>query len=308
LLRTARLQVQQRDNEVAILVSMLKRREAAGGGPVLEGAPAAAAAAAGVAARAGPAGAAVGEASGGVSSSEDLSSLLSADLLVDRNKAFELFRRSYRQNEVGARPTRPAPPPCRRRGPALPAACNHGPRMRSAAPARPLPLSHDAEMLLAARALCSQPCPAPAGGRPNSHPTNRSGHNMPPHPAAPPSTSPAARVQVIDENKSLLRSKYDAAKGLGAQVLAAKQDVAGFKARLEQRRMQRAAAAVGAGLHEEEALQQQDPEEERCRQGMEQVGRLLAHSPGSVLLCWEGRWGGVGWLLELGLLDQVQGL
>jgi hypothetical protein len=90
-------------------------------------------------------------------------------------------------------------------------------------------------------------------------------------------------TQVIEENKAILRGKYDTAKALGAQVVAAKQDIAGLKARLEQRRMLRAAAAVAAGLPEAEVLQQGDAEEERCRQGMEQVGRLL-HS-GSVLAC-----------------------
>jgi kinesin family protein 6/9 len=88
-----RLQVQQRDNEIAILVSMLKRREASGGGPVLEDVPAgqAAGGTGGAAARG-------GEASS--SGQDSMAALLSADLLADRNKAFELFRKSYRQNEV----------------------------------------------------------------------------------------------------------------------------------------------------------------------------------------------------------------
>lgn len=36
-------------------------------------------------------------------SSEVLSALLNTNLLADRNKAFELFRKSYRQNEVRGR-------------------------------------------------------------------------------------------------------------------------------------------------------------------------------------------------------------
>lgn len=87
---------------------------------------------------------------------------------------------------------------------------------------------------------------------------------------------------MIEENKAILRGKYDAAKALGGQVVAAKQDIAGLKARLEQRRMQRAAAGVAAGVPEADVLQQEDAEEERCRQGMEQVG--LLHRP-AVLAC-----------------------
>jgi len=46
----------------------------------------------------------------------------------------------------------------------------------------------------------------------------------------------------IEENKQLLKSKYDEAKGLGAAVNGAKGRIQQLRAALEQRRMQRSAA------------------------------------------------------------------
>ena len=112
-LRKLKLQVQQRDNEINILVSMLKKK---GGSGVGKGAADRALLAGPVAAGNGlpvghgrsgvvgdaPAGS--GDGKGGVALSaaepgaEDV--LSNANLLADRNKAFELFRKSYRKNEV----------------------------------------------------------------------------------------------------------------------------------------------------------------------------------------------------------------
>ena len=112
-------QVQQRDNEINILVSMLQRREGGGG---RAGGGAAVSALQGVmplnqspsAPR--PSGPMAADGSGApsvsdmggrtgpasVSSSvDDIAALMNTNLLGDRNKAFELFRKSYRQNEVG---------------------------------------------------------------------------------------------------------------------------------------------------------------------------------------------------------------
>ena len=116
----------QRDNEIGILVSMLKRREGAGAkaGPVLSspstsinGPPvpgmgaAAAAGGAGGGLGAGPSGVdgsgagpgpgSAAAAGGGGGPADELAVLMNTNLLADRNKAFELFRKSYRQNEVG---------------------------------------------------------------------------------------------------------------------------------------------------------------------------------------------------------------
>lgn len=107
----------QRDNEIGILVSMLKRREAAGGaakGPVLAspsssitgplpGQGAGHAAGAGQGGQGGGAGGGGGGGDGGGAggAADEMAVLMNTNLLADRNKAFELFRKSYRQNEVG---------------------------------------------------------------------------------------------------------------------------------------------------------------------------------------------------------------
>lgn len=121
-----RLQVQQRDNEINILVSMLKKREAtiaaaaASTAGTAAGAVGPARAAGGVSAGAAPAGGAgavpaaassaeppavVSEASGGgisggagVTGEAADADLLDLGALSDRNRAFEVFRKSYRRN------------------------------------------------------------------------------------------------------------------------------------------------------------------------------------------------------------------
>mmetsp|Transcript_2784 Transcript_2784/g.9791 ORF Transcript_2784/g.9791 Transcript_2784/m.9791 type:complete len:822 (+) Transcript_2784:575-3040(+) len=112
-IKKLQLQVRQRDNEINILVSMLQKREGGRGD---------AATTAALAAARDPAAALAAErnskelaADGGATSSaaaspskpkgishesSELELLNSRDLLADRNKAFELFRKSYRKNEV----------------------------------------------------------------------------------------------------------------------------------------------------------------------------------------------------------------
>ncbi|GIM04993.1 hypothetical protein Vretimale_9468, partial [Volvox reticuliferus] len=199
-IRKLKLQVAQRDNEIGILVSMLKRREGAGAkGPVLgspsasmAGPPAAAAGGAsgvvggadGGAAGPGPPSTVTASAGGGggtaavaapqVASSvaDEMAMLMNTNLLADRNKAFELFRKSYRQNEV------------------------------------------------------------------------------------------------IEENKALLKSKYDSAKALGAGVNECKGRINELRTAIERHRMQRAAAAVAEGKTVESM--DEDDEERRCKDLMEQ--------------------------------------
>lgn len=140
-----KLQVAQRDNEINILVSMLKRKEAAGPnrGPALGGPSGAAANMSatsnssmslssssplnlgsgvmsgpgvthGSGASPGPGSMGSGKSPGGVrvgvtgqeaasTSGSGVADLMDTALLADRNKAFELFRKSYRQNEVSWR-------------------------------------------------------------------------------------------------------------------------------------------------------------------------------------------------------------
>ncbi|GLC59507.1 hypothetical protein PLESTB_001494800 [Pleodorina starrii] len=208
-IRKLKLQVAQRDNEIGILVSMLKRREAAGAKAPILGSPAASmtgplaaaaggaggakgaagpgpgsmAAAAAAAAAGGGGGGAAGSAVGGPSSSASASSaatsvademavLMNTNLLADRNKAFELFRKSYRQNEV------------------------------------------------------------------------------------------------IEENKALLKTKYDSAKALGAAVNDSKNRINELRAGIERHRMKRAAACVAAGKPVEGL--EEDEEERGCKDAMDQ--------------------------------------
>lgn len=49
-------------------------------------------------------------------------------------------------------------------------------------------------------------------------------------------------LQVIEDNKQLLKAKYDQAKALGAAVNASKAHINELRAHIEQRRMQRSAA------------------------------------------------------------------
>ncbi|KAG2496239.1 hypothetical protein HYH03_005837 [Edaphochlamys debaryana] len=202
-IRKLKLQVAQRDNEIGILVSMLKRREAAGGptkgpvlaspssstsGPLLQGSGGSGS---GLGLGLGPGGESPGPAGPGPSSlaaaaagggqgglgggggvAEEMAALMNTNLLADRNKAFELFRKSYRQNEV------------------------------------------------------------------------------------------------IEENKALLKAKYEAAKGLGAAVNDSKGRITELRQAIEQRRMQLAASAVAQGLQPEDLPE--DAEEQRHLAAMEQ--------------------------------------
>ncbi len=98
-----KMQVQQRDNEINILVSTLQRRGAGGQGPVLQ-ASGARPTLNGPLADTSESSRGAGPQQGGTSVSsaaDDLTALMNTSLLGDRNKAFELFRKSYRQNEVG---------------------------------------------------------------------------------------------------------------------------------------------------------------------------------------------------------------
>eukprot|EP00798_Chlamydomonas_sp_ICE-L_P003531 gene3531-13598_t len=103
-IKKLKLQVQQRDNEINILVSMLKRREAKGG-PVLSGSVTSLPGTGGGPGgppQGGPEGGGSGGSGGGGSGGgggDDISALFNTNMLADRNKAFELFRKSYRQNE-----------------------------------------------------------------------------------------------------------------------------------------------------------------------------------------------------------------
>ena len=131
-IKKLKMQVQQRDNEINILVSMLQRREGggrpAGGGaaasalkgplPSSSGSPGvlnqslASSRPLGLAVNmtdqgpGAPLGIESGRRDGGAgadslaSSVDDIATLMNTNLLGDRNKAFELFRKSYRQNEV----------------------------------------------------------------------------------------------------------------------------------------------------------------------------------------------------------------
>jgi kinesin family protein 6/9 len=71
--------------------------------------------------------------------------------------------------------------------------------------------------------------------------------------------------QVIEENKLLLKQKYDSAKSVGQAVNDSKQRITELKALIEQRRVQRAMS----GNEDEE-----DPEEDRCKELIEKVMSL----------------------------------
>lgn len=89
-----RLQLQQRDNEIAILTSLLRKQQ-----PALASASAEASAAAHPTARTPDAdGGARSSAAGAAEPNDSRDALLCLDSLQDRAKAFEMFRRSYRKN------------------------------------------------------------------------------------------------------------------------------------------------------------------------------------------------------------------
>ena len=109
------LQVQQRDNEIALLINMLRSRGTAaapsssdphttsssggiGGKDTNKGLAATVEAADTASASDAPA---RGLDSGGSGAPVVLSALLDASLLSDRHRAFEVFRQSYRQGQVG---------------------------------------------------------------------------------------------------------------------------------------------------------------------------------------------------------------
>ena len=174
-----KLQIQQRDNEISILVSMMKKRSdmeglqslpqpklrsSASGDAVLKS-PAAS-----------PARHRLKSPGGGkenvqkAGASDDMDVLANTNLLADRNKAFEIFRKSYRKSEV------------------------------------------------------------------------------------------------IEENKLLLKEKFQEAKGLGRVVNECKQKISGYKAAIEKRRMERAvqgmADAGGEGMGD-------DPQEDLIKSNIE---------------------------------------
>ena len=75
------------------------------------------------------------------------------------------------------------------------------------------------------------------------------------------------KTEVIEENKALLKTRYEEAKGMGAEVNDAKQRIQELRALLEQRRVQRSVAALSGGSGEDEAGP--DAEEERLKQQVE---------------------------------------
>ena len=117
-IKKLKMQVQQRDNEINILVSMLQRREGgagrAGGGAAVSALPSSSPASVIYSSPLRPPGQETGDGSRPASVSgmvrgptdslsssvDDIAALMNTNLLGDRNKAFELFRKSYRQNEV----------------------------------------------------------------------------------------------------------------------------------------------------------------------------------------------------------------
>lgn len=100
-IRKLQLQVRQRDNEINILASMLQKREAGGAGANVAALSAGQAAASRAAAEApSPSTSASPSLARGAAETAGEPEMLSANLLADRNKAFEHFRKSYRKNEV----------------------------------------------------------------------------------------------------------------------------------------------------------------------------------------------------------------
>ena len=174
-----KLQIQQRDNEISILVSMMKKRSDVEGVQALpqpklrsSAEPALRSPAASPARQRlkSPGGGKenFAQASGG--GAEDMDVLANTNLLADRNKAFELFRKSYRKSEA------------------------------------------------------------------------------------------------IEENKILLKEKFQEAKSLGRVVSECKQSISGYKASIEKRRMERAVQEMTDGGGEG---QDQDPEEDLLKSKIE---------------------------------------
>ena len=80
---------------------------------------------------------------------------------------------------------------------------------------------------------------------------------------------------MIEENKALLRQKYELAKAVGGKVNNKKKRINELKALIEQRRLQRAVGGITDGEDPDE--QAPDPEEEQAK-----VMGGLAVAPGAV--------------------------
>eukprot|EP00955_Chlamydomonas_euryale_P084214 363937-Chlamydomonas_euryale.AAC.9 len=253
-IKKLKLQVQQRDNEINILVSMLQRRDGGTGRPsgpqLLQGAAGSPLARSSAAtALPSPPGhqpgtaspAASGGGGAGAANADDLAALMNTDMLGDRNKAFELFRKSYRQNEViEENKVRNAPyvmvytsaTLCRS---AVCMACSSA-TVRS--------VHGGTEVLLGAIALALA-CPASSASSATCLQT-------------------VLMPQLRRTLQALLKQKYDAAKAVGQEVNDSKGRITELKTLIEQRRVQR----IMAG--EESA---DDPEEERCKDLIEEEKR-----------------------------------
>ncbi|QDZ21232.1 kinesin [Chloropicon primus] len=174
-----KLQIQQRDNEISILVSMMKKRSdmqgfqglpqpklrSSGESALLTKSPAAAAAGSPGNHRQrlkSPGGGKENLQQQATSGRDDMDVLANTNLLADRNKAFEIFRKSYRKSEA------------------------------------------------------------------------------------------------IEENKLLLKEKFQEAKALGRVVGECKQNISGLKASIEKRRMERAVQGLSEGGDDQEGDPQED--------------------------------------------------
>ncbi|DBA83158.1 TPA: hypothetical protein ACH3X2_006681 [Trebouxia sp. C0005] len=76
--------------------------------------------------------------------------------------------------------------------------------------------------------------------------------------------------EVIEENKALLKEKYTTAKALGKQVTDNKQRISELKALIEQRRVQRSMASLNDPSAAFQPEQQPDPAEESAKAQIEQ--------------------------------------
>ena len=97
------------------------------------------------------------------------------------------------------------------------------------------------------------------------------------------STSPAH--DAIQENKALLRARFEEARALGGEVAASKGRIAELRSRMEQRRLQLGlAAALGGGEAAAAGRPVEDPEEERAKGLIDKVpGRAGLGGAGPVL-------------------------
>ncbi len=86
---------------------------------------------------------------------------------------------------------------------------------------------------------------------------------------------------MIEENKLLLKQKYDSAKSLGQSVNDSKQRINELKTMIEQRRVQRSVAGISGGESGVEV--EDDPEEQRCKDLIEQVRACQGKRTGDVV-------------------------